>query len=141
MVLLRYHVVAAVLDQGCVTSAEQVAEEPMPSVEPGGVPAPESLHSGDQFAARGFDDQAKMLEHQAERMHLPAGLFPVLAQASQETASVAAIHDVGEGSRTLDLQPARRLGPDLGCHSDCQLAGLTALLDGTSIRQGLAITG
>src|SRR2546423_1510492 len=93
----------------------------MTNVKAFGVDAQKPLHSCDQIGLRRFDDQVKMVAHQTIRMHLPLGLFAGFSQGGQKAAAVevvlenvfttiAAIHEMVDGSRIFNPQLARHGG-------------------------------
>src|SRR5208282_1123484 len=73
---------AAIDDQRLVAPAEQVAKLFVPPIETAGIGSQQPLHAGDQIRAGRFDDQMKMVRHQAPGMDLPAGFFTGLANVS-----------------------------------------------------------
>src|SRR5208337_4634826 len=52
----------------------------VPPIETTGIGSQQPLHAGDQISAGRFDNQMKMVRHQAPGMDLPAGFFTGLAQ-------------------------------------------------------------
>ena len=82
---------AAVHDQRFVTSAEHMPKEFVPAIEPRRVGAQEPAHPGDKVGRRRLDDQMKMIQHQAIRMHLPARLGAGLVQGGHEPLAVKVI--------------------------------------------------
>src|ERR1043166_3995744 len=107
---LEITVAAAIYDQGLVSSAEEVAEQFMPAIEPAGIRAQEPFHADDQIGPGRFEHQMKMIEHETKRGHLPIGLGARFTECFQKTdavmvvvedwfATIAAIHYVVEGPR------------------------------------------
>src|SRR5437762_856571 len=108
-----------------------MAEQLVPSVEPAGVSAEKPFHARDQIGLRRFEDQMKMIPHQAIRVHLPIGLgasfaesfqkpSPILIIAKNVFLPVATIHHVIDRAGKFNSQSpshARRVN----CRSDsCQ---------------------
>jgi hypothetical protein len=98
-----------------------MAEHLVFAVEPRSVGAQQPLHSLDQIASRRFQNDMKMVAHQAEGMHLPIGLCAAFTQGSQEEFGIlfitkdrfeviASIHHVVNRSRVLDTQLASHAG-------------------------------
>src|SRR5208282_6646879 len=71
---------AAIDDQRLVAPAEEVAKLLVPPIETAGIGSQQPLHAGDQIRAGCFDDQVKMVGHQAPGMDLLAGFFTRLVQ-------------------------------------------------------------
>lgn len=130
---LEIAVTAAIHDQGLVATAEQMPEQPVSSVEPGGVGAQQSFHPSHQVAPWRLHHQMEVIVHQTERMHLPTGLSAGLPQGIQETLAisvvpkyhfpaVAPVHHVVDRARILDPQLARRRpqGPDTRSIVNCR---------------------
>src|SRR6266536_282967 len=88
---LQVPIAAAVHDQRLVMSAEQVTEEFVAPDEPAGVSTQKPLHPRHQVAARRLDHQMKMIRHEAERMHLPAGFVAGLARRAEEALPILLI--------------------------------------------------
>ena len=63
----------AIHDKCFVTAAKEVAREFMAAVKATGVRSKEPFHPGDEVRLRGFDDQVKMILHQAPGVNLPGG--------------------------------------------------------------------
>ena len=91
--------------------------ELVPAVEAGGVGSQEPFHAGHEVAPGRLDHQMKVIGHEAERMHLPAGLPAGFSQRVEEQhaiplrpengfAPVAAIHDVINRARIFQSQPS-----------------------------------
>jgi hypothetical protein len=88
-------------------------------VETPGVSAKQPFHPEDQIGHRGFDDQMKMIAHQAIGMNLPFRFSTSLAERREEPftvsvilenvlAPITAVDNMLNGSRVLDAQFARR---------------------------------
>jgi hypothetical protein len=87
----------------------------VPPIEPAGIGAQKPFHAGDQGGLRRFDDEMKMISHQAPRMNLPVGFGAGFGEGGQKTLSVrsvmengfapvSAIHDVVNGPGILNPQ-------------------------------------
>ena len=87
----------------------------MAAIEAAGISAEEPLHAGNEIGARGFEDEVKMIGHQAPGMNLPAGFGTGFAEGLQEEfavfvaeedglAAVTAVDDVINRSGELDAQ-------------------------------------
>ena len=64
-------VAAAIDDEGFVAAAEEMAENFVPAVEAAGVGAQKPFHPGDEVGQRRFQNEMKMILHQAIRVDLP----------------------------------------------------------------------
>jgi hypothetical protein len=82
---------AAIDDQGFVPAAEQMAKQFVATVEASGVGAQQPFHAGNQIGLGCFDDEMKMIVHQAIRMNLPTGLRAGLTQCLEETEAILVI--------------------------------------------------
>jgi hypothetical protein len=98
-----------------------MAEDLVFAVEPRSVGSQQPLHSLDQVASRSFQNDMKMVAHQAQSMHLPIGFCAALTQGSQKKFGIlfitkdrleviASIHHVVNRSRVLDTQLASHAG-------------------------------
>jgi hypothetical protein len=99
-------------------AAEQVAEEFAPAVEPGGVSPQQPLHAEAQVGPRCFNNQVKVVAHEAVSMDLPAGALADLAQCLEEelavfvvvknvVAMISPVHQVIDRIFVFDAQFAR----------------------------------
>jgi hypothetical protein len=109
---------AAVNDERLVTTAEEVAEVSVAAIEARGVRAQEPFHPGYEVGPRGFDDEMKVIAHQAISMNLPTGFRARFAQRFEEQftigiafedvfTAVATIHHVVNGAFIFNAQFAR----------------------------------
>ncbi len=116
--------------QRLVAPTEQVTEELMPSVEPGGVGAQKPRHARDQVSLGRLDHQMKMISHQAEGVDLPirfgAGLtqgfkkpFPIPVIVEDGFAPVPAIHHMVDCAFVFNTQMARHAR---GIQQTCKLS-------------------
>ena len=64
--------------------SEHLAKELVPPAEASGMSAEKPFHPSNQRRLRRFDHQMKMVEHQAQGKHLPAGLARKHAQSADE---------------------------------------------------------
>jgi hypothetical protein len=89
--------------------------------QPRSAGAQQPLHSLDQIASRSFQNDMKMVAHQAEGMHLPIGFCAAFTQGSREEFGIlfikkdrfeviASIHHVVNRSWVLDTQLASHAG-------------------------------
>jgi hypothetical protein len=78
----------AVDQERFVPAAEQVAEEFAPAVEAGGVSPQQPLHAEAQVGPRCFNDQVKVVAHEAVIMDLPTCAFAGLVQCLEEEFAV-----------------------------------------------------
>ena len=58
------------------------------AIEAVGISAGEPLHAGDEIGARGFENEVKMIGHQAPGVDLPAGFGAGFAEGLQEEFAV-----------------------------------------------------
>jgi hypothetical protein len=63
----------------------------MPPVEALGIGAQQPFHSKRQIGLRSFDDQVKMVGHEAVGVNLPAGLLTSLSQSAKELGSILVV--------------------------------------------------
>lgn len=98
-------------------TTEEVAEERVAPVKPGGVGAQEPLHPGHQVGSRRFHHEMEVIGHETIGMHLPSGFPTGLGQRAEEQfsirvapedglTSIPAIHHVVDRARVLDSQLA-----------------------------------
>ena len=115
--------IAPIDHQRFVASGEKMTAYPMAPVEPHRITSEQPFHPGNEIYSRSFDDQMKMIAHQAIGMHLPAGLRAGLAEYLEETVSVgvvakdwlspvASVHEMIKGAFVFDSDLA---GHDLTC--------------------------
>src|SRR4030095_4912056 len=88
---LQVTVAAAIHNQTLVTSAEQMSEELVPTVEARRIYAQKPFHARDQIGLRGLNQQGKMIGYETTRSHLPARFGATFAQGRQEPLSVLII--------------------------------------------------
>ena len=99
-----------------VTSTEEVPNDLVAMIEPGGVGAQKPLHASDQIGTGCFQHEVKMIGHEHEGMNLPlsfcAGLGqrfekhdPVLVVIEDGFLSITTTHDVIDRSWILDTRP------------------------------------
>ena len=126
---LQVPIPTPVHNQRLVTTAEQAAEEFVAPVEAAGVSTQKPLHPSHQVGARGLDHQMKMIRHQAQRMHLPAGFVAGLARRAEEALPILLI----PGNRLPPVPAIYRMinrprifNSEFACHArqDCPVAGL-----------------
>jgi hypothetical protein len=79
---------AAIHHQRLVATAEQMSEQLVPPVEPARVRAQKPLHPGHQIPLRRFHHQMKMVGHEAQGLHLPAGFPAGLAQRGEKPLAI-----------------------------------------------------
>jgi len=114
-------VATAVHEQRLVPAAEEMAELSVPAVEPAGIGAQQPFHAGDQRGLGRFEDQMKMVGHQAIGMDLPARFSAGFRQRLQKQvvtrlrsgdrcAPVPTVHHLIKRPRILDSQLARHVG-------------------------------
>jgi len=100
-------------EDGFVTAAEEMAEVFVFAVEPGGVGAEQPFHAGDKVGLGRFEDEVKMVSHEAPGVDLEFGFEAGFAEGFEEKftigiveedvfAPVAAAHDVVKSSGKLD---------------------------------------
>ncbi len=108
-------IAASVHNQSFIASGKKMAAEFMPNVKTFGINSQHPLHSRNQIGLRRFDDQVKMIAHQAPGMHLPLRFRASLPQSGEKTptvfivvenvfALVATVHDVVNRVSILDAQ-------------------------------------
>src|ERR1039457_6989774 len=108
-------VAATIHDQYLIPAAKQVPKFLVPPIEAAGVGAQQPLHPGHQVGLGRFDNQVKVVAHEAIRVHLPTGLLarlrerlqqplPVLVILEDGLPPVAPIHHVIDRPRILDAQ-------------------------------------
>lgn len=96
-----------------VATAEKVAGEFVPMIEPHGVGAEEPFHSGNEIWLGRFDDKMKMVSHEAVCVSLPTGLRASFSPSLEKPlaikivtedilAMIAAAHDVVNRSWEFD---------------------------------------
>ena len=89
----------------------------VPPIETASVSAQKPLHTSDEVGERSFENQMKMVFHEAIGMNLPLGLGAGLRQSLQKTAAVgvvlkdrlptvAPIHDVIDCAGIFDSELA-----------------------------------
>ena len=112
--------IAAALDQrGFVSAGEDMSGEFVAAVEAVCIGAQEPAHAIDQIGFGRFNDEVKMVAHEAIGMHLPAGLQAGFSECLEEIlavniveidvfAPIAAAQHVVNGTGILD--------PDLTWH-------------------------
>jgi len=77
--------------QGLVTSGKKVSALLVPQVEAFGVNSQQPLHPDHQVGLGCFDDQMKMIAHQAVGVNLPLGFATGFRQGGQEYPAVLLI--------------------------------------------------
>ena len=104
-------------NQTLITTAEQMANQRVPPVEPGSANTQKPFHSPDQFGLC-FDHQMKMIGHQTIRMHLPARFDACFTERAEEPlaifviledglAPISPIHQVINRARIFDSELSR----------------------------------
>jgi hypothetical protein len=102
-------------NQGLVTATEEVAKKLVPAIETAGVSSQQPFHTNGQIGLGCFDDQVKMVGHQAPGMEPPSGFLTGLAQSSEKEIvvniilenrfpSIPTVHDVVESPGVLHTQ-------------------------------------
>ena len=100
------------------TAAEQMAEQPVPAVEPARVGPQKPFHPRNQIGLGRLHHQVEVIVHQTKRMHVPVGFNATLTQRFQETLPilvilenrfplVTAIHDMINRTRIFQSNLAR----------------------------------
>src|SRR3954465_3173961 len=106
---------AGIYDNSLVAPTEQMAKEHMPAVVPGCVGAEEPFHTRDEVALRSFQDQMKMVGHEAKGVHLESRLLRRFAECFEEElpisnvsddslTMIAPAHDVIDSARILHTE-------------------------------------
>ena len=121
----RTEITAAITidEQRFVAPAEHMAEKLVPMVQPNRIGAQEPGHAGHQVGIGGFDDQMKMVAHQAKGMHLEAGfltgfrqgleiILPVYIIQADVLPPVAPAHDVVNSPTIFNSHLARHGSKD-----------------------------
>src|SRR2546430_14978301 len=94
------------------------SEELVLAVKPRGVSAEEPFHAQNEVRQRRFEDEVKMVRHEAIGMNLPARFAAAFAERFKKTdaivviqqdsfAAIAAVHDVIESAGIFDAKLAR----------------------------------
>src|SRR5580704_6534608 len=84
-------IAASVHDQGLVATAEKMAEELVPPIEPARVRSEKPFHARHQICLGGFHHQMKMIDHQAVGVNLPAGFCAHFTQSLEEPLPVPVV--------------------------------------------------
>src|SRR5437868_3824995 len=104
---------AAFNDDGFVAAAEDVAEKLLLVIESNGVGAQQPAHSSDQIGIRCFEDQVKMVAHEAVGVDFKTSLLAGFSQGFEEVLAIHLIevdillaispaHDMVNGSGIFD---------------------------------------
>ena len=112
---LEIPVAAPVHDQRLIPAAEQVPKLLVPSIVAAGIGPQQPLHPSYKVGLGRFDDQVKVIAHEAIRMHLPTSLLTRLRERLQQPLlvlviledglpPVAPVHHVINRPRILDAQ-------------------------------------
>ena len=75
---------AAVDKETFVPAAKKMVEELLAAVKPRGVGPQQPFRARDQVGFRNFDDQMKMVAHEAPGMNQPVGFAAALAEGFNE---------------------------------------------------------
>lgn len=74
-----------------VATGKEMPAQGMPPIKAHCVGAEEPLHSAHQVGPRGFDDEMKMVAHQAVGVHLPIGLGAGIRERGQEVIAIGRV--------------------------------------------------
>jgi hypothetical protein len=88
---LQITIAAAIDRQSFIAPGEKMSAGFVADVEALGVNAQEPFHAGNEVCLGSFDDQMKMIPHQAPGMHLPPGFGASLAKRFQKALPVRRI--------------------------------------------------
>src|SRR5438128_4642695 len=91
-------VAASIDDQRFVTSAEQMSDQLVLTIEPPRVGPQEPFHSGYKIGLGGFDHQVKMVTHQTPGMHLPIRTQALLPKGFQKQQPICVVPENGPSS-------------------------------------------
>jgi len=123
-------IAAAIDKQAFVTSAKEMTEQLVSTVESGSVGPKEPFHPIDEIGFGGLNHQMEMIAHQAPGVNLPIRFSTRLTQSFQKQltvfviaedvlAMIAAIHDVVNSALVLNSKlsghRSRVHGSDLTC--------------------------